>query len=79
MKFNQNIIKGWITSIVGVCVYVVTTILWLTNVIPMKWEGVLGYLVGTFLLLAPDKIISLTRTYITKKQPSANAEDEPTN
>lgn len=51
-----NIIKGWITSIVGVITMITTLLLVFTSQIDFIWNGIAGLSIGTILLMAPQTI-----------------------
>lgn len=51
-----NVIKGWITSIIGSLLLLSTLFLWFFGVIHLIWEGLAGFAMGTILLLAPRTI-----------------------
>lgn len=53
---KENIVKAWITSTIGTILMVISIILWITGVIPIKWDATIGIAIGTILLLAPQKI-----------------------
>lgn len=53
---KQNVIKGWITTIIGTATMVLTLILIFTQVIDFVWEGIGGLVVGSILLMAPQTI-----------------------
>lgn len=53
---KQNVIKGWITTIVGTATMVVTLVLVFTKAIDFVWEGTAGLIVGCLLLMAPKTI-----------------------
>lgn len=55
-KIKSNIIKGWITSIVGTVLMLTSLFLWFSGVISMMWEGVIGISLGCLLLLAPRSL-----------------------
>jgi hypothetical protein len=52
----SNVIKGWITSIIGVIVYVVTLLMIYNAKLNWYWEGIGAMAFGTILLLAPQTI-----------------------
>jgi hypothetical protein len=63
-QIKQNIVKGWITSLVGITLMVASLTLWITGVIPIKWDATIGIALGTILLLAPNKIEKLAGSAI---------------
>ena len=56
MSMKYNIIKGWITSIFGIALMIISIILWFTGTIPLIWEGAVGIILGTILLFSPRTI-----------------------
>lgn len=61
---KENILKAWITSIIGTVLMVASLILWITGVIPIKWDATIGLALGTILLLAPQKIETLAINFV---------------
>lgn len=57
MKVTKNIVKGIITSAIGVATMVVTLLLIFAGTLDFVWEGIAGLTMGTILLLAPDTIV----------------------
>ncbi len=57
MKFTKNIIKGIITSAMGVATMVITLFLIFTESMDFVWGGLAGLAMGTILLLAPDTLV----------------------
>lgn len=57
MKVIKNIIKGIITSAIGVATMIVTLLLIWAGTIDFVWEGIAGLAIGTILLLAPDTFV----------------------
>lgn len=51
-----NLIKGWITSIIGIITMIVSLLLVFTGQIDFVWDGVAGLSIGTVLLMAPQTI-----------------------
>ncbi len=51
-----NVIKGWITSIVGVVTMITTLLLVFTGQMDFVWNGIAGLSIGTVLLMAPQTI-----------------------
>ncbi len=54
---TKNIIKGIITSVIGVITMILTLLLILAGSIDFIWEGLAGLSIGTILLLSPDTIV----------------------
>lgn len=54
---TKNIVKGIITSAIGVATMVTTLMLLFSGSISFVWEGIAGLAMGVILLLAPDTII----------------------
>lgn len=52
----SNIIKGWITSVFGVVIYVVTLLMIYNDKLNWYWEGIGAMAFGTILLLSPRTI-----------------------
>jgi|GEM_PF-6982305 len=59
-----NIIKTFITSIMGVIIYVITTIFLWRGDIGFLWEGIAGFTIGSILLLFPKAIEKFILTYL---------------
>lgn len=57
MKFTKNVVKGLITSTVGLATMIVTLFLIFTGSMDFVWSGVAGLAIGCVLLLAPDTIV----------------------
>lgn len=55
-KIKSNVVKGWITSIIGTVLMITSLFLWFGGVIPMMWEGAIGIILGCILLMAPRTI-----------------------
>lgn len=56
MSIKLNIIKGWITTIIGMAAMIITLILVWQQVFDFVWEGIGGLVIGALLLLAPRTI-----------------------
>ena len=54
---KKNVVKGIITSLVGVIVMGITLILVFTGVMDWVWNGIGGLVIGTVLLLSPDTLV----------------------
>lgn len=55
-KLRENAIKDWITSLMGVIIYAITTVFIWQKVMDFIWEGIAGYTLGTVLLMFPGAI-----------------------
>lgn len=53
---KKNMVKGWITSIIGIATMCLTLFLIYNSTISFIWEGIGGLVIGTILLLAPQTI-----------------------
>lgn len=53
---KKNVIKGWITSIIGITAMVITLILVYLDKMDFLWDGIAGLSIGTILLMAPQTI-----------------------
>lgn len=53
---KQNIVKGWITTIIGTITMILTLFLIFTKVIDFMWEGIAGLSIGCILVMAPKTI-----------------------
>lgn len=51
-----NVIRGWLTTIIGVVTTAVTLILVYHKVFDFIWEGLAGLAVGAILITAPQTI-----------------------
>ena len=56
MQIRQNIVKAWITSIMGTLLMATSLFLWFFGFINLIWEGAAGLIIGCILLLAPKTI-----------------------
>ena len=56
MSIKSNIIKGFITSIIGTVILLMTVFFLFTKQIFFIWEGIAGLTMGTILLMAPRTI-----------------------
>jgi len=61
----KNVIKGMITSSIGVITMLVTLFLVFVGSIDFIWSGLAGLSFGTILLLSPDTIIQKIGDVIT--------------
>lgn len=55
-KLEQNVVKGWITTVIGTITMLLTLFLVFTGEFDFVWEGIGGLAIGTILLLAPKTI-----------------------
>lgn len=62
----KNIFRGIITSLIGLTICVICSILLYQDKIDFIWEGLSGYSLGTFLLLAPDKFVETLISILNK-------------
>jgi hypothetical protein len=53
---KRNILKAWVTSIIGIAAMVITLVLVYNDKMDFVWDGVAGLTIGTTLLLAPRTI-----------------------
>lgn len=67
-KTLKKIVDSWITSIAGVAIYTITSILIWQKVFDFVWEGIGGYVIGTLLLMAPQSIEKLVSKAIVNKE-----------
>lgn len=56
MQIRENVVKGWVTSVIGLITMIVTIILVYREVIDFTWDGVVGLVIGSLLLMAPKTI-----------------------
>lgn len=61
---KRNVVKGIITSLVGVAVMLVTLTLVFTGVMDWVWNGIGGMVIGVVLLLSPDTIVRKFGTFL---------------
>ena len=64
-----NIIKSWISSIIGILVLLSTTLLVLVSEIPFIWEGIAGFVMGTLLLYTPRSIEKFVEKWLGINKP----------
>ena len=53
---KKNIVKGWVTSIIGVITMIISLFLVFFGQIDFVWDGIAGLSIGTVLLMAPQTI-----------------------
>lgn len=56
MSRKSNIIKGWVTSIIGVGILLMTFLMLFIGEIKFLWEGIAGICAGVILLYTPRSI-----------------------
>lgn len=66
---KPNVIKGWISSIIGILVLISTVLLLFISEIPFIWEGVAGLIMGTILLYAPRSIEKFVEKWLGVDKP----------
>lgn len=64
---TKNIFNGYITTIVGIIVYVITSILIYKGTIDFWYQGIVGYGVGTLLLMSPKTIENIINKFVDSK------------
>jgi hypothetical protein len=65
MSAKGNIVKAWVTSIIGTLLMLSSLFLWFFGLIPLLWEGVCGIVLGAMLLMAPRTIESKVSQFIS--------------
>lgn len=55
-KAFSNILKGWITSLVGTAAMVISLVLVYRGTMAFIWEGIGGLVAGCLLLVAPETV-----------------------
>lgn len=55
-KAFKNILKGWITSLVGTSTMVISLVLVYKGTMTFVWEGIGGLVAGCLLLVAPETV-----------------------
>lgn len=81
MKVTKNIVKGIITSSIGVATMVITLFLIFTKSMDFVWGGLAGLTMGTILLLAPDTLVKklgdvIRAIGLNKSGADANAQEQ---
>jgi len=71
-----NVIKGWISSIIGVLVLLSTILLILASAIPFIWEGIAGFVMGTILLYTPRSIEKFVEKWLGINKPEITKTEE---
>lgn len=62
----MNIFKAWITSTLGIIIYIMTSIMIYRGTLDWVWGGVIAYTMGTILLLAPQTIEKNVKNLINR-------------
>jgi len=79
---KKHLIKGWITSIVGVATMVISLVLVFTGKIDFVWDGLAGLGIGTVLLMAPrtiEKQFMKIFSFMSSKSPAGTDSYGPQN
>jgi len=69
MSIRKNIFKSLITTFLGISVVGVTILLIFTGTMDWIWEGIAGVVIGTILILSPDKLVEKVSEFIGKFSP----------
>lgn len=82
MKLKVNIIKGFITSLIGVVTMLITLLLVFMGDMDFIWNGIAGIAIGCTLLLAPQtiekKFSEIIITATSSSKPKASADEDST-
>jgi len=73
---KPNVIKGWISSIIGILVLISTVLLIFISEIPFIWEGIAGFVMGTLLLYAPRSIEKFVEKWLGVNKPEITKTEE---
>lgn len=73
---RRNVIKGVITSIIGVIVMFITISLVFTGVMDWVWNGIGGLVIGTVLLLSPDTLVKKVGLFFKAGSKDRDEEDD---
>ena len=65
-KVGKNIIKGYITSLIGILICYVTYKQINDGVFGFVWEGIAGFGLGVMLILAPDDFVNTVKGMASK-------------
>lgn len=76
MAIKENVIKGWITTIIGTLTLLMTLFLWFVGMINMWPEGTAGIVLGALLVITPKTFESIA-TKIAGKIGLENKDDCP--
>lgn len=66
----KNVIKGWVTSLLGVAICYLTYVEIKEGAFSFVWEGLAGFGLGITLILAPDDFVKILKDLVgsfTKK------------
>ncbi len=74
IKAINNIVKGYITTLAGLALYTITSILLYRGSISFWPDSFIGYSIGTILVLAPRSIEKLFEKFVSFKA-KENPED----
>lgn len=79
---KKNIVKGWVTSLIGTATMVITLYLVFNKSMSFVWDGVVGLLIGCVLLLAPktveQKVSELIKSWGRKNDPFGSYNENQT-
>lgn len=79
MSLKTNMLKGWITSVIGVVTMGMTLYLIFNGTFTFVWEGVAGLSIGTVLLIAPTTIetafIKILERFVPGSTPAKKTPD----
>lgn len=67
MNILQNLVKGWITTVIGTVIIIVAVTLIVQDVMPLYWDGAGMMLIGAIFLVVPDKIGGIVDVVVKKK------------
>lgn len=75
MSLKDNVIKGWILTILGIATIILALFLVFNGVFDFWPEGIAGLIVGTILVISPKDIIKIIleglRSWGNKKDDSS--------
>jgi len=71
-----NVIKGWISSLIGILVLLATLLLVFASAIPFIWEGIAGFVMGTILLYTPRSIEKFVEKWLGINKPEITKTEE---
>lgn len=66
MKLKENVVKGYITSLIGLVVCYITYKQIDAGNFGFVWEGIAGFGLGITLILAPDDFVKTIKGIATK-------------
>jgi hypothetical protein len=64
---SDNIVKGWISSLIGAAIICSSAYNSIFNDVPWIWQGLTGCGVGAVLIFTPDSIKEIISAVIKKK------------